>query len=429
MGTDHHDHVHHHQAAGFGLGAVECRARGRCGPGEEPGQRVREKFAPGRNLIYEKAADYWGKDVNVNIGTYNFEQIHYEYYRDVTIALEGFKGDRLDWRVENVAKNWATAYDFPARREKKVVLEEFPIRNEGVMQAFVFNLRRHKFQDPRVRLAFNYALDFEEMNKQLFYGQYKRINSYFEGTELASSGLPQGEELAILNAVRDKVPPEVFTRPYTNPVAGTPQKVRNNLRRALALFREAGYVIKDTKLVDGKTGEPYTVELLADDPSIERYMLVYKKPLERIGMSVSLRTVDPAQYENRLRQWDFDIIGGGWAQSLSPGNEQRNFWSSAAAGQPGSRNIGGIKNPAVDALIDRVIYAKSRSELVAATKALDRVLLWNFYVVPQWTYGKVRTARWDRFGHPEKMPKYGRSAFPIVWWWDAEKAAKVPRRG
>jgi microcin C transport system substrate-binding protein len=387
-----------------------------------------KEFAPGRNLIYQQVADYWGKDLNVNVGTNNFEQVHYEYYRDLTVALEAFKGDRLDWRTENVAKNWATAYDFPAVREKKVVLEEFPIRNEGVMQAFVFNLRRRKFQDPRVRLAFNYALDFEEMNKQIFYGQYKRITSYFEGTELASSGLPQGEELAILNTVKDKVPPEVFTKPYTNPVGGTPQKVRNNLRHALALFREAGYVVKNTKLVNAKTGEPYSVEFLANDPSIERYLVFYKPSLERIGITVSVRMVDSAQYENRLRQWDFDIIGGGWAESLSPGNEQRGFWGSAAADQPGSRNIGGIKNPAVDALIDRVIYAKSRAELVAATKALDRVLLWNFYVVPQWTYGKVRTARWDRFGRPENMPKYGRSAFPTVWWWDKEKAAKVPRR-
>jgi microcin C transport system substrate-binding protein len=387
-----------------------------------------KEFAPGRNLIYQQVADYWGKDLNVNVGTNNFEQVHYEYYRDLTVALEAFKGDRLDWRTENVAKNWATAYDFPAVREKKVVLEEFPIRNEGVMQAFVFNLRRRKFQDSRVRLAFNYALDFEEMNKQIFYGQYKRITSYFEGTELASSGLPQGEELAILNTVKDKVPPEVFTKPYTNPVGGTPQKVRNNLRHALALFREAGYVVKNTKLVNAKTGEPYSVEFLANDPSIERYLVFYKPSLERIGITVSVRMVDSAQYENRLRQWDFDIIGGGWAESLSPGNEQRGFWGSAAADQPGSRNIGGIKNPAVDALIDRVIYAKSRAELVAATKALDRVLLWNFYVVPQWTYGKVRTARWDRFGRPENMPKYGRSAFPTVWWWDKEKAAKVPRR-
>lgn len=385
-------------------------------------------FAPGRTIVYERVADYWGKDLNVMTGTNNFAQIRYEYFRDSTVALEAFKGDQVDWRSENSAKNWATAYDFPAVREKKVVLEEFDIRNVGVMQAFAFNTRRGKFQDPRVRRAFNFAFDFEEMNKQLFYGQYKRIKSYFEGTELASSGLPQGQELEILKTVEGKVPAEVFTQEYTNPVNGDQTKIRANLRQALALFREAGYEIKDTRLVNAKTGEPFSVEFLYEDPSSERYVLFFRPALQRLGMNVGARMVDSAQYENRLRQWDFDIVTTVWGQSLSPGNEQRGFWGSAAADQPGSRNVVGIKNPAIDALIERVIYAKDRAELVAATRALDRVLLWNFYVVPQWTYGKVRTARWDRFGRPQNMPKYGLSAFPTIWWWDAERAAKVPQR-
>ena len=387
-----------------------------------------KEFVPGRTLVYEKVADHWGKDLSVSVGTHNFTQIRYEYYRDSTVALEAFKGDQVDWRTENSAKNWATAYGFPAVREKKVVLEEFEIRNFGVMQAFAFNTRRGKFQDPRLRRAFNFAFDFDEMNKQIFFGQYKRIDSYFEGTELASSGVPQGQELDILNTVKDKVPAELFTQPYTNPEGGTPQKVRNNLRHALALCREAGYEVKNTKLTNTKTGEPMSVEFLVDDPATERFVLFYRPSLQRIGMTVNVRVVDAAQYENRLRQWDFDIIVTSWGESLSPGNEQRGFWGSAAADQPGSRNLVGIKNPAVDALIDRVIYAKNRDELVAATKALDRVLLWNFYVVPQWTYGKVRTARWDRFAHPQVMPKYGLSAFPAVWWWDKDKAAKVPQR-
>lgn len=204
--------------------------------------------------------------------------------------------------------------------------------------------------------------------------------------------------------------------------------MRDNLRQALALMREAGYEIKDTKLVNAKTGEPFSVEFLAPDPATQRFVLFYKPSLERIGIEVNVRVVDSAQYENRLRQWDYDIITAVWGQSLSPGNEQRGFWSSQAADVPGSRNLVGIKNPAIDALIDRVIFAKSREELVAATHALDRVLLWNYYVVPQWTYGKQRTARWDRFGHPETMPKYAASAFPTVWWWDKDKAAKVPQR-
>jgi microcin C transport system substrate-binding protein len=387
-----------------------------------------KEFSPGHTIVYEKVADYWGKDLNLNVGTNNFAQIRYEYFRDSTVALEAFKGDQVDWRTENSAKNWATAYDFPALRDKKVVLEEFPVRNFGIMQAFAFNIRRDKFKDARVRRAFNFAFDFEEMNRQIFFGQYKRIASYFEGTELASSGIPEGQELEILQSVKDKVPADLFSKPYTNPVAGNPQAVRSNLRQALTLFREAGYVIRNTKLTNAKSGERFSVEFLVDDPATERFVLFYKPSLERIGMTVATRMVDSAQYENRLRQWDYDIIVASWGESLSPGNEQRGFWSSQAADIPGSRNLIGIKNPAIDALIERVIYAKDRDGLVAATKALDRVLLWNFYVVPQWTYGKQRTARWDRFGHPDNMPKYGLAAFPSIWWWDADKAAKVPQR-
>ena len=387
-----------------------------------------KEFVPGHTIVYEKVVDYWGKDLNLNIGANNFAQIRYEYFRDSTVALEAFKGDQVDWRTENSAKNWATAYDFPAVREKKVVLEEFPIRNYGVMQAFAFNIRRDKFKDPRVRRAFNFAFDFEEMNRTIFFGQYKRISSYFEGTELASSGIPQGKELEILQSMRDKVPADLFSKPYTNPVGGSQQANRNNLREALSAFREAGYEIKNTKLVNVKTGEPFSVEFLAEDPATERYVLFYKPSLQRVGMTVNVRVVDAAQYENRLRQWDFDVITASWGESLSPGNEQRGFWSSQAADQPGSRNLVGIKNPAVDALIERVIFAKDRDELVAAAKALDRVLLWNFYVVPQWAYGKQRSARWDRFGRPATLPKYGLSAFPTIWWWDADKAAKVPQR-
>ena len=385
-------------------------------------------FAPGRTVVYEKAENYWGKGLNATVGTNNFAQIRYEYYRDSTVALEAFKGDQVDWRAENSAKDWATAYDFPAVRDKRVVKEEFPVRNQGVMQAFAFNIRREKFKDPRVRRAFNFAFDFEEMNKQIFFGQYKRIASYFEGTELAATGVPQGQELEILKTVEDKVPADLFTHPYTNPIGGDPQKVRNNLRQGLALLREAGYEIKNTKLTNAKTGEVFAVELLVEQPAFERVMLFYKPSLERLGVAVTVRTIDSSQYENRLRQWDFDIVISSWSESLSPGNEQRGFWGSQAADQPGSRNVVGIKNPAVDALIDRVIFAKDRDELVAATRALDRVLLWNYYVVPQWTYGKVRTARWDRFGRPQTLPKYGNSAFPTVWWWDKDKAAKLPQR-
>jgi microcin C transport system substrate-binding protein len=382
-------------------------------------------FTAGRNITYERVKDFWGKDLNVNIGTNNFDELQYIYFRDTTVALEAFKADTFDWRLENSAKNWATAYDFPAIADKRVVKEEFPMRSLGVMQAFAFNLRRQKFQDARVRLAFNYVFNFEEMNKQIFFGSYKRIASYFQGTDLAATGLPEGRELELLETVRDKVPTELFKKPYTNPVNDTPEAVRDNLREAIRLFKLAGYEIRDQQMVNAKSGEQYSVELLAADPNFERVYLFYKPSLDRLGISVTVRTVDEAQYENRLRSWDFDIITYGWTESLSPGNEQRGNWGSQAADQPGSENIVGIKNPAVDAMIDQVIFAKSRPDLEAAVKALDRILLWNFYVVPQWSYPYSRVARWDRFNHPEPLPRYGVSGFPTVWWWDAEKAAKT----
>jgi len=386
--------------------------------------RIKE-FTAGRTMVFERVKDYWGKDLNVNIGRDNFDELRYEYFRDATVAIEAFKADVVDWRTENSAKSWATAYDFPAVKDKRVLLEEFPIRSSGVMQGFAFNTRRDKFKDARLRLALNYAFDFDEMNKQLFFGQYTRIASYFEGTELAARGLPDAMELAILEPLRDKVPPEVFTKAYTNPTGGSPEATRNNLRESLRILKEAGYEVRNQKLTNVKTGEPLAIELLSQDPTTERFYLFYRPALERLGIAVTVRTVDEAQYINRLRSWDFDVITAVWGQSLSPGNEQRGFWGSAAADQSGSRNYVGIKDPAIDALIDRVIFAKNRAELVAATKALDRVLLWHHFVVPQWTYSKQRTVRWDRFGRPEKLPQYGASAFPTIWWWDADRAAKT----
>lgn len=386
-----------------------------------------KEFVAGRSIKLERVKDYWGANVPSQIGTNNFDELRFEFFRDNLVALEAFKADQADWIAENSAKQWATAYDFPAVTEKRVLKEEFPINDSGRMQAFAFNIRRDQFKDARLRRAFNYAFDFEEMNKQLFYGQYKRINSYFEGTELASSGLPEGQELAILQAVKDKVPPEVFTTAYQNPVGGNPEAVRANLREAAKLLKQAGFEVRDHKLVDS-TGKSLSVEILVQDPSSERIALFYKPSLERIGVSASIRVVDDAQYQNRLRSFDFDMIIDQWGESLSPGNEQREFWGSQAADIPGARNTIGIRNPAVDALIEKVIYAKDRGELVAATHALDRVLLWNFYLVPQFTYGFSRYARWDRFSHAEPLPKYGRSGLPTLWWYDAEKAARIGKR-
>ncbi len=383
-------------------------------------------FVAGRSVRLERVKDYWGANLPVRIGQENFDEMRFEFFRDNLVALEAFKADQADWIAENSAKQWATAYDFPAVTEKRVILEKFPINDLGRMQAFALNVRREQFRDARVRRAFNYAFDFEEMNKQLFFGQYTRINSYFDGTELASSGLPQGVELEILEKLRDKVPAEVFTTPYVNPVGGNPEAVRANLREGARLLKEAGFEVRDRKLVDA-AGKPVTVEILVQDPSAERIALFYKPSLERIGVTASIRVVDDAQYQNRLRSFDFDMIIDQWGKSLSPGNEQREYWGSQSADVPGSRNTIGIKNPAIDALIDRVIFAKDRSELVAATRALDRVLLWNFYVVPQFTYGFSRYARWDRFSHAD-LPKYARSGLPSLWWFDADKAARIGKR-
>jgi microcin C transport system substrate-binding protein len=390
--------------------------------------RVRE-FVAGRSLVLERVKDYWGKDLPVSIGQYNFDELRYEFFRDDLPAREAFKADQIDWMMERSAKEWATAYNFPAVNEKRVLKELFAANSVGRMQGFAFNLRRPLFQDVRLRRAFNYAYDFEEMNRQLSTGEYHRDNSFFDGIpDLMSSGLPQGEELEILETVRDKVPPELFTTPYQNPVNGNPENVRNNLREATRLLKEAGFEIKDRRLTDAK-GDPVTVEILSADPGMERIALFYKPSLERLGVTVNLRTVDSVQYENRVqRSFDFDLTTVVWAQSISPGNEQRDFFGSSAADRPGSRNIPGIKNPAVDALIDRIIFAKSRAELVAACKAMDRVLLWNAYVVPHFNYGFERAAHWDRFSHPDPLPKYGTAGFPNLWWWDADKAAKIGKR-
>lgn len=389
--------------------------------------RIKE-FVAGRTVVLERVKDYWGRDLGHSIGQDNFDELRFEFFRDDTVGREALKADQLDWFVERSGKQWSTAYDFPAQRDKRVIKEKFPDASSGRMQGFAFNLRRPLFADVRVRRAFNYAYDWEESDRQLSNGEYHRDGSYFDGIpELTSSGLPEGQELQILETVRDKVPAELFTAPYKNPVGGNPEAARNNLREASRLVKEAGFEIRDRKLVD-PAGRPVSVEFLSAEQGDERSILFYKPYLERLGVTVNIRVVDSVQYENRLREFDFDIVTHVWGQSISPGNEQREFFGSEAADRPGSRNVPGIKNPAVDILIDRIIFAKDRAELVACCKALDRVLLWNCYVVPQFAAGFERAAHWDRFSHPEPLPKYGRSGFPTLWWFDAEKAAKIGKR-
>lgn len=383
-------------------------------------------FEPGRFVVYERVRDWWGADLPTHVGTNNFDEIRYEFFRDGTVSLEAFKGDAYDARFENSAKNWATGYDVPARADGRMVLETFPRRGSGVMQAFVPNLRREKFADARVRLALSYTFDFEEMNRTLFFGQYTRVPSFFYPTELGSSGLPEGRELEILKEAEaaGPIPREVFEKPFTNPVTPDGTAARANLKEALRLFAEAGWVNKGGKLVSAKTGEPFTIEYLADQPAFERIAVRWRENLAKIGVAMTVRVVDDAQYVNRTRQFDYDVIMDSWGQSLSPGNEQLEYWGSAAADREGSRNTAGIRDKAVDAIIRKIVFAGDRRELVAATRALDRVLLWNHYVVPGWTSPDIRMARWNRFGRPATLPPYS-TGFPTIWWWDAAAAART----
>ncbi len=383
-----------------------------------------KRFEPNRQVVYERVDDYWGEDLPIRVGTNNFGEIRYDSYLDSTVQLEAFKGDQFDWRSENVAKNWSTGYRTPAVDQGRIVLETFPDKGSGLMQAFVPNLRREKFQDERVRRAMNYAFDFESTNRTAFFDQYKRIDSYFAGTELAHAGLPEGKELEILESVRDLLPADVFTEAYENPVGGDAQTMRGNLREAFNLLKEAGYELKDGKLVSSQTGEPFTIEFVSNDPNSERYVLPFAANLKRLGIDMSYRVLDTPQYINRIRSRDFDMTTLGMAQSLSPGNEQRDFWGSEAADKQQSYNYAGIKDPGIDALIEKVIFADDRETLVAATRALDRALMHGNYVIPQWYIDTYRTARWDRFGHPDNIPEFTHG-FPTIWWYDEAKAAKT----
>ena len=387
-----------------------------------------KQVKPGRSLTFERDPNYWAKSLPVSIGHWNFGTITYEYFRDARAMFEAFKAGDLDFRVENSSKGWATDYDFPAVKKGMVVREKYPVKQVAGMQAFAFNLRRSKFADPRVRRAFNLAFDFEWANKNLFYDQYTRNDSYFANSELAARGLPEGRELEILEAVRGQVPAEVFTTKYLNPVNKKSGDYRKNQFAAVQLLKKAGFVVKNKVWTHTETGEQLIVEFLLQQPTFERIVLPYADSLKRLGIKASVRTVDSSQYKRRTDTFDFDIIVASFPQSESPGNEQRDFWGSVAAGKDGSRNVVGMKNPAIDKLIDRIIFAKDRDELVAATRALDRVLLWNHYVVPQWYIPYQRLAYWKKFKHPEK-PASRSIAFFQSWWIDAEQAAKLAEAG
>lgn len=398
-------------------------------PGLEPplgsGPYKLAAFSPGTSVTYERDPNYWGLKEPFNIGQNNFQIVKYEYFLDTTAEFEGFKGDEFDWWDENLALRWQGGYDFPAVTQGKVIKELFEnaYRGSGILVGFVPNLRKPLFQNEALREAMLYAFDFEELDKLRFFGQYDRISSYFYGTEFASSGLPQGEELEILNSVKDLVPASVFTTEYKNPVNGDTTKLRQSLRTANEILTKAGYTLNGNQLVD-PSGTPVSFEILLNGPTIEPIATAFQTNLKRLGINATIRSVDSPQFIERVQNRDFDMTYTGWAQSLSPGNEQRDFWGSASAAQNDSRNYGGISDKGVDALIDKIVFADDRETLIAATRALDRVLLAHHYTVPTYTLRKSRIARWDRFSHPETLPEFS-IGFPTVWWYDEAKAAKT----
>jgi microcin C transport system substrate-binding protein len=384
---------------------------------------------PGRSITYSRVKDYWGVDLPVNKGRYNVDTIRYDYYRDATIALEAFKAGQYDVRLENSSKDWATGYDSPALRAGLIKKEQIPNGLPSGMQGFGYNLRRPIFQDPRVREALAYAFDFEWSNKNLFYGAYQRTRSYFDNSELAATGVPQGQELQILDKFRGQIPDAVFTTEYDPPKYDGSGNIRDGLRRALTLLTQAGWTFKDEKLVNAKTGQPFEFEILLDNPQFERIVLPFVDNLKRMGITARVRTVDTAQYERRMDTFDYDMTVVLFPESLSPGNEQREYWGSQAADEQGSHNVLGIKSKVVDALVQELIQSPDRASLVARTRALDRVLQYGYYVIPNFHLAAFRVAYWDKFRRPAISPKYG-VGFD-TWWVDpgAEKSVEAKKGG
>lgn len=381
------------------------------------------EFEAGRYYIQERVEDYWGKDLPVNVGLNNFDRTRVDFYRDDTAIRLALKSGNIDFRRENQAKAWALDYDVPAVEKSWLRKELIRHRLPTGMQAFVMNTRRAVFADVRVRAALGYAFDFEWTNRNLFFSQYTRTESYFSNSELASTGLPDGEELGILEGFRDRVPARVFDTPFRAPVTDGSGWPRSNLQQAFTLLEQAGWVVRDLKLVNKATDEQMRFEILLVSPAFERIVLPFVRNLNRLGINARVRLVDQTQYINRLRSFDFDMFIFTWGQSESPGNEQRNFWSSAAADNPSSRNFTGIRDPVVDELIELVVAAPTRESLVARSRALDRVLLSGFYVIPNWHIQADRVLYWDKFSRPMTPTRNG--AMVNRWWYDEVKAANL----
>lgn len=376
------------------------------------------KVEAGRSIEYVRDPNWWGKDLPFFKGFYNFDTIQYDYYRDANVALEAFLANEYDVKVENTAKLWETAYDVPALKDGRLVKEEIENARPAGMQGFIYNIRRDVFKDEAVREALNYAFDFEWSNKQFAYGAYVRTDSYFENSELASTGLPQGEELVLLERFRGQIPDEVFTETYTNPLSDGSGNARKNLRTAMKILNDAGWVLGDDG-VRSKDGVRLEFEILDGNPLFERWVLPFIQNLDRIGVKANFRVVDTAQYQNRMNAFDFDMTIGGFGQSNSPGNEQRDFWGSVKADVEGSRNYIGVKDEAVDQIIEELIVTRSREDLITHIRALDRILLAGHYVIPMWHFNKWRIARWSYIEHPD--PLSGISPLIADTWWSTSK--------
>lgn len=381
-----------------------------------------DKAEPGKFIRYKRNPNYWGKDLPVNKGRYNFDEVQMDYYRDETVAVQALVAGQYDLRQENIARIWATSYESPAIKEGRLIKEEIAHSIPTGLQGFFFNTRRAKFSDRRVRQAIALAFDFEWANKNLFYSSYSRAQSYFSNSELASQGLPSEEEKALLEPFKAQLPPEVFSTPFSLPVNKEPADIRAQLVKAKGLLEAAGWKITKGALTNA-AGEALTIEFMINSPSFERVIAPFVKNLSTLGIKASIRLVDSAQYQKRMDQYDYDMVVHVYGQSLSPGNEQINYWHSSKADVEGSQNYAGIKNPAVDAMIEKIVNAKDRPALTVACRALDRILLNEFYAVPNWYFRKHRLVYWKKFGKPKVAPKYG-TGIPDSWWAEEAKPAK-----
>lgn len=388
------------------------------------------EFKQGTSVTYKRRPDYWGKDLPVNRGRGNFEEIRYEYFRDRDVELQNLKSGNFDLREEFTAKDWVTAYDVPAVKEGRLIKLTLPDDTPSGAQGFFVNMRRAKFQDVRVRKALDLAFDYEWMNKNLFFGLYTRTESYFENSDMKANGKPSAKELALLEPFRAQLSPEVFDEPYHPPKTDGTGNDRRNLREAQKLLAEAGWKLdlqgSGDRLVRNDKGEFLDVEFLSFEPTFDRILIPYMRNLQAIGIKADIRKVDSSQYERRVKSFDYDIISTRFSMGLTPGVELKNYWSSETADSEGSRNLGGIKNPVVDALIDTLIAAKSREDLTTAARAIDRVMRSGHYWIPHWYKASHTIAYWDKFGRPEIKPKFDRGIVD-TWWYDEAKAAKLRR--